>query len=334
MQKRPVSLKDIASVLNISVSAVSRALRDQYDVSPTLKAKVKEVAKEMGYRPNPHARGLINQSTNLVGIIVPDLVTYFYSSIIEGIETVLRKNGYYPIIASSHESYEQEIEAINNMLNIRVAGIIICLSQESDDYTHLKELENTAVATVYVDRVPNCDMFHRVVSNNREATKLLTNSLIEKGCKRIALISGPSFLNICEDRKRGYLEALKENFIEFDENLYLECRFGSYDGNKTLDSVYEMEPRPDGIICINDTIFYGMILASRERNIPFITDFKIGCFTDKLHRGLISSKLSVLTHPSYEMGYKSAEKLIELIKNGSQYTRKEEVCCCTFTPTH
>ena len=130
MTKHPVSLKDIAERLGISISTVSRALRDQYDVSEALREKVKAVATEMGYRPNPHARGLINQSTNLIGIIVPDFVTFFYASMIEGIGYALSQAGYYPIVVSSCESYEKEIEAINQMLNLRVAGLIICLSQE------------------------------------------------------------------------------------------------------------------------------------------------------------------------------------------------------------
>lgn len=136
MSKRHISLKDLAKELGVSISTVSRALKNHPDISHELKVKVQRLAKERNYTPNPLAMGLLKQQTKMIGVIVPDIVTHFYSSIISGIEEVAKQQGYFIVIASSNESVEKEMEAVVNLLKSRVEGLIVCLSQETKDFSH------------------------------------------------------------------------------------------------------------------------------------------------------------------------------------------------------
>ena len=152
-KKRHISLKDLAKELGVSVSTVSRALNDSYEIGPEMRERVKALAEEWNYRPNPFALSLLKNTPRIIGIIVPDIVTHFYSSIISGINDVARKNGYSVIITSSYEQYEQEQHCVEDLVNMRVEGMLACLSQETTDYAHFLSLEDMDIPLVFFDRV-------------------------------------------------------------------------------------------------------------------------------------------------------------------------------------
>lgn len=160
-KKRHISLKDLAKELGVSVSTVSRALNDSYEIGPEMRERVKALAEEWNYRPNPFALSLLKNTPRIIGIIVPDIVTHFYSSIISGINDVARKNGYSVIITSSYEQYEQEQHCVEDLVNMRVEGMLACLSQETTDYAHFLSLEDMDIPLVFFDRVclTNADSF-------------------------------------------------------------------------------------------------------------------------------------------------------------------------------
>ena len=147
--KRNISLKDLAQELGVSISTVSRALNNHPDISPEVTRKVQKLAVEMNYTPNPLAMGLLKQATRMIGVIVPDLVTHFYSSIISGIEQIAEEKGYYILIASSNETLLKEIKAVDNLLKTRVEGLIVCLSQETKTYEHFNRLINNNICNIW-----------------------------------------------------------------------------------------------------------------------------------------------------------------------------------------
>ena len=140
MVKRRISLKDIARELGVSISTVSRGLRDHPDISNEMIVRIKELAGLRNYSPNPMAMGLLKQRTKMIGGIVPDLVTHFFSSVISGIEEVAKEKGYFVIVSPSNESYLKEKENIENLMKARVEGFIVCLSQQSTDYSHFQQI--------------------------------------------------------------------------------------------------------------------------------------------------------------------------------------------------
>ena len=170
-----ISQEDIAKKLGIAVSTVSRALTDKPGVSEALREKIKAMARENNYRPNPFARSLRFDTPHIIGVIVPDIATYFYSNILKSIERTAQQNGYFSILMTSNEHLDEEKHAINNLMSLHVEGIIICLSQETKDCSHLKELVERHVPLVLYDRVGDDRMFSTVtIDDANSARRLLT----------------------------------------------------------------------------------------------------------------------------------------------------------------
>ena len=193
--RKHTSLKDLAQALGVSIPTVSRALKDSPEISSELCAKAKKLAKEMNYRPNPFAMSLRKNTPRIIGVVVPDIVTHFFASILNGIENMAVDNGYFIIITTSHESYKYEKRNIENLVNMRVEGIIACLSQETTDYTHLAALKDINMPLILFDRVCLTDQFSSVVADGVQSAQMATQHLLDTGSKRVAFIGG-TYMNI------------------------------------------------------------------------------------------------------------------------------------------
>ncbi len=307
--KRHISLKDLARELDISISTVSRALKDHPNISPEVKEKVKALADKWGYRPNPLAMGLLRQSTHTIGVIVPDLVTHFFSSVISGIESYASEQGYYIIISSSYESYKKEKACIENLLNSRVEGLIVCLSYETKDYSHFEELEGKGIPLVFFDRVCLENKVPTVTIDNREAARKITQHFIDTGRKRIAYISGPDFLNISKERKAGYREGLEQNSIPFQDQYLIHCEMNPQSATIATQKLLTLSTPPDAIFGINDTVAFAAMKEIRVAGLIVPDDIAVAGFTNDYHATVVHPSLTSITHPTVEMG-KSAASLL------------------------
>ena len=222
-ESRRTSLKDLAQILGVSIPTVSRALKNSPEISRELCIKAQKLAKEMNYHPNPFAMSLRKNTPRTIGVIVPDIVTHFFASILSGIEDTAIANGYFVIITTSHESYDHEKRNIENLVNMHVEGIIGCLSQETTDYAHWLSLDDMNMPLVLFDRVCMPDRFSTVVADGVYSAQMATQHLLDHGSKRIAFIGGANHLDIVRKRKHGYLEALRENKIPIEKDLVV-CR--------------------------------------------------------------------------------------------------------------
>ena len=219
MKQRRTSLKDLADKLGVSIATVSRALRNSHEVGEEMTQKVKKLAKELNYRPNPFAQSLRKEAPRVIGVIVPNLVTHYYAAVLDGIEDYASKLGYSVISSNSHEDHEREAQALDNFLNMHVEGIIACLAQDTTDYSHFEQLHEMGVPLVFFARCCLEDMFSQVVGNGDVAAQEATQHMIETGSRRVAFIGGPNHLDMVRRRKHGYLEALRENRIPIDRDL-------------------------------------------------------------------------------------------------------------------
>ena len=208
VKRHRTSLKDLAQELGVSIATVSRALRNSPEIGQEMQAKVKELAKKLNYRPNPFARSLRHEAPKIIGVVVPNLVTHFYSAVLDGIEDEAAKAGYSIISANSHEDCIIEARAIDNFISMHVEGIVACLAQDTTDYSHFEEIASMGIPLVFFGRTCLTDKFSSVTANGDEAAQMATNHLIETGSKRIAFIGGPNHLDMVRRRKHGYLEAL------------------------------------------------------------------------------------------------------------------------------
>ena len=307
MAKRHLSLKDLASELNISISTVSRALKNHPDISPELTRKVQELAAARHYVPNPLAMGLLKQETKMIGVIVPDLVTHFYSSVISGIEEYAKNRGYFILLASSYESMEKEIESVSNLLKARVDGMIVCLSKETSRFGHFIQLIENEIPLVFFDRVCLTELVPCVVADNRNSVEKIVSHLKEEGFKRIAFISGPAYLSISQERKEGYLSGLKKSGLEYDPDLLQSCSMLTEEAIRITDSFLALAKPPDAIFAINDMVIFTVMRELKRRGIKIPDDFGVVGFADEFHATFSSPELTTITHPTREIGLKAAE---------------------------
>ena len=322
MKKRHISLKDLADELGISISTVSRALKNNPIISPELTKKIQELAIARNYIPNPLAMGLLRQQTKMIGVIVPDLVTHFYSSVISGIEEVAKEKGYYILIASSNETLEKEIESVNNLLKTRVEGLIVCISQETNSFDHFNKLLQNEIPLVFFDRVPETLEVPSVTVDGAEAAKNITCHFYENGCRRIAYISGPDHLNISIHRKDGYIKGLKECGLEFNPDLLVESNLNANDATIATRKLLRLKQIPDAIFGINDTIAFAAMKEIKKHKLKIPEDIALVGFTDEFHSTVVEPALTSVTHPTLQMGKEAARLFFEQLKNGAGFSEK------------
>lgn len=283
-----ISQRDIARQLGINVSTVSRALRGIDGVSPELKKQIEKLAEDGGYRPNPFAVSLRYDTTRTIGIVVPDVSFNHFATIVKRIEADARKNGYMCIITDSDETYENEVNCMELLVNMHVEGIIVCPSQETTDFDHILRLKKSHVPIVFFDRDPNIGI-SSVIINDVASARQVTHSLIDSGSRRIAFLGGSNQLKQTADRKHGYLEALRERGVPIRTEL-VKCHHISFNSglSDTLDLLDLPEP-PDAIIASHGLLAISALQAITSRGLRIPDDVAIV--------GYISDWVSEMSHP-------------------------------------
>jgi len=314
-RKRHISLKDLAQEIGVSISTVSRALNNHPDISPEVTLKIQKLAAELNYTPNPLAMGLLKQATRMIGVIVPDLVTHFYSSIISGIEDVAEESGYYILIASSNETLRKEIAAVENLMKTRVEGLIVCLSQETGNYDHFDRLIKNNIPLVFFDRVCRTGEVSSVVVDNVDAAKKITQHFYKNGLRRIAYIAGPDHLNISQERTQGYFSGLKSCGLEFHPELLVKCNMSSKDATKATVRLLDLDEKPDAIFGINDTVVFAAMKEIKRRGLRIPEDVALVGFTDEFHSTVVDPALTSVTHPTFEIGQEAARLFFRQIEH-------------------
>lgn len=313
--KRHISLKDLALELGVSISTVSRALNNHPDISPEITQKVQKLAADLNYTPNPLAMGLLKQATRMIGVIVPDLVTHFYSSIISGIEEIAEEKGYYILIASSNETLNKEVKAVENLLKTRVEGLIVCLSKETTNYRHFDRLINNQVPLVFFDRICRTAEVPSVVVDNADAAAQITCHLHLNGYHRIACISGPDHLNISIERSKGYRMGLTNCNLAFRPEYLEKCDMSEQDAIEVTRRLLSLPERPNAILTINDTIAFASMKEIKRQGLRIPEDVALVGFADEYHASLVDPQLTSMTHPTFEMGKEAAKQFFRLIEN-------------------
>lgn len=315
MVKRRVSLKDIANELGVSISTVSRGLKDHPDISDEVIRKIKELAGLRNYSPNPMAMGLLKQRTKMIGVIVPDLVTHFFSSVISGIEEVAQEKGYFVIVTSSNESYKKEKENIQNLMKARVEGFIICLSQQTNDYAHFEQIIESEIPLVFFDRVCLKDKVPNVVADSFEAARGITLHFYGNGASRIAYISGPDHLTISDERRLGYLKGLEDCDLPFNPEYLEKCDLSTESAAAATRRLLSLPVPPDAIFGINDTVVFAAMKEVRNSGLNIPEDIMLVGFTDEFHATVVHPMLTSVMHPTREMGRIAASLFFEQTGN-------------------
>ncbi|GGH03985.1 LacI family DNA-binding transcriptional regulator [Mucilaginibacter phyllosphaerae] len=311
-----ITIKDIAAALNLSVSTVSKALRDSYEISEGTKKLVNDYAAQHNYRPNPTAQSLKQGRSQSIGIVVSTIDNQFFSQVINGIESVAYEAGFNVIITQTHESYSLEVNSVKHLAHHSVDGLLISLSTETQDVEHLKELHRQGLPIVFFDRVSDEIETHKVIADNFNGGYNATLHLLNAGYKRIAHITGPLNISIAKERFEGYAKALKQAGVPVDKSLIKYCAHGGRDVaeiENALNELLALQDKPDAIFTTSDriTTLTLSLLHQLKLNIP--RQIALVGYTNTTLAGVLNPSLSAVSQPGFEMGQKATQKLLELI---------------------
>jgi len=308
-----ITIKDIAKALNISASTVSRALKDHPDISRETKNAVNNLAAKLRYKPNAVALSLKNSRTNTIGVIVPEVVHFFFSSVISGIEDVAYDAGYNVMVCQSNEMYSREIINAQALDSNRVEGALVSISKETHDFAHLLYLEENGIPLVFFDRAPEELDVDKVIIDDCKAAYNATTHLIETGCRRIAHLAAPQTLGIGIQRLSGYKLALEDHGIPYREDWVIVADSFELAGDATRNLMHLPTP-PDAIFAVNDMTAVGAMKTLQRMSIAVpnkvaIIGFSAGFFSD-----ITTPTLSSVDQHGYEMGVEAAKLLLERIE--------------------
>lgn len=306
---------DIAKKLKLSPSTVSRALSDHPDIKKETKERVRKIARELKYTPNSIAQSLKRNRTNTIGVLVPEIEHDFFSSAISGIEEVAYQAGYAIIVCQSNEDFEREVINTNVLVNQRVAGIIVSISQSTKCGDHFQEVIKRRIPLVFFDRACEDVVASKVIIDDYTSSFNAVTYLIGKGYKRIAHFAGPRELVICIKRLEGYVNALKAAGLPVIEDFVRYGGLHEQYGYNSMDALLKEGKIPDAVFAVNDPVAIGAFQRIREAKLRIPEDIAIIGFSNNKITTLVDPQLTTMSQPSFEMGKKAAEILINNIKN-------------------
>lgn len=317
--KTKITLKDIARELEVSISTVSKALKNSEEISRDTKEKVQAFAKLYNYKPNNIAISLKNKRTKNIGVIIPAIVHHFFTTVIRGIEKYANAKGYNVIVCLSEESFDREVINMEMLANGSIDGFIMSLSSETQrkgDYNHLKEVTEQGIPLVLVDRITNevdCD---KVIIDDELGAYLATKKLIAQGRKKIALITTDDYLSVSKARTEGYKKALLESNMQVDEERILKLSSMEMD-EKSIEDFFNRN-KVDAVLCVNEifTVFSMRLVQKKGLRIPDDISF-IG-FTDGLLSKYANPSLTVVAQHGEKMGEIAAQMLIDKVENENE----------------
>lgn len=313
MGKENITIKDIARELGISPSTVSRALKDHPDISKATRDAVNELAARWNYRPNPIALSLKSGSSKTIGVIIPDVVHYFFSTVISGIEDVVYQRDYNMILCQSNEMWEHEVKNIRTLLASRVDGILASVAKSTTVFDHYRSILEKDIPLVFFDRaVEELDTDIVVIDDEEGAYKAVIH-LLRTGKKRIVHLSGPPNLAIARNRLNGYLRAMKEYRLKPSDDDIVRC-----DDIESAEKIVPMQlrrkPRPDAFFAVNDLTAAQTLMIVKKHGLKLPEDIAVVGFTNSQIATLTDPGLTSVDQKGYEMGQVAAQLLLDRIE--------------------
>jgi LacI family transcriptional regulator len=319
MNKR-ITIKQIAQALHVSISTVSKALNDSYEISDETKSKIQEYAKLHKYKPNTLALSLQNKKTKTIGIIIPNILNYYFARALRGIEKVATEKGYNIITCITNESYKKEVDTMEMLSNGTIDGFIACISVETlklKNFDHFHDILDEGTPIVLYDRVHkdiNCD---KVVTDNIKSAYKATRFLMKSDCKNIALISTSEGLNINKFRVKGYLKALTKYGVTPNENLIIK-----QEGEENLkERIVEMlnNNKVDGIFSVDEVSGAIATQVLNKRSIKIPEEISIIGFTNGILSRYGSPPLTSVNRFAHTTGEVAATRLIDKLEGKIEF---------------
>ena len=320
-----VNLKDLAKALNISVSTVSKALRDSYEISDETKKKVIAKAQIMGYNPNPYAGFLRNQKSKTIAIVVPELTNNYFVQAISGAELIAQEYNYHILIYTTNDDKEKEASILNHLINGRVDGVLMSVSSNTSQYAHINELIQAGVPVVFFDRICHEIETAKITTNDFASGFMATEHLIQVGCKKIAYLSISENLSIDHKRKQGYLEALNKHDLKLDSNLIIQCGTDEKQNIQKIKKVLTGNNKPDGIFASVERLALTTYHVCNSNKINIPKDLKVISFSNLRTADLLNPSLTTITQPAFEIGKEAAVILFKHLAKRKSIIANENI---------
>lgn len=310
-----ITIKDVAKRLNCSVSTISRAFNDKYDIRKETRDHILATAKEMGYSPNPIAKSLLKQCSNQIGVVVPEFINSFFPEVIIGIQEVFIKKGYQVLIMQSNESHITELENVKTLENNMVDGMIISMSMGFENVPYYKELIKQGFPLVFFNRISNELETSKVIFDDYKWAFFATEHLIYQGYKKIYHFAGPHGLTISQNRKNGFMDAHKKHKLTFSEKSIIETGLMINDGERECEKLITENDLPEAIFAVNDPTAIGAMKMLKKHGYKIPDDVALIGFTESKLAELIDPPLTSVAQPTHEIGKTAARLLFEQIES-------------------
>lgn len=324
MNKGQVTIKDIARELGISPSTVSKALKGHPDISQATKKAVRELVEKWDYKPNPIALSLKGGLSKTIGVIVPEIVHYFFSTVISGIEDLAYDSDYHVMFCQSNESFEREVKAVDTLLSSRVDGILISQSKTTRNFDHFRKITDAGLPLVFFDRI--CDEIEtdRVIVDDETGAYEATRYMIKTGCKNIIHLSGPQNLMIGKNRKKGYIRALSEYNLPVDEQNIIRCDTAP-EASLIVPELLKRDKKPDGIFAVNDLTAAEAMRIVKLSGFRVPDDISLVGFTSGMISDLTDPALTSVEQHGYTMGREAVSLMINNIEKRKQHSFQTKI---------
>lgn len=308
-----LTIKEFSKLINVSISTISRAFNDKYDIHPDTKKMILEKAQELGYSPNPIAQRLIQHQSKMIGVVVPEFVNAFFPKVIMGIQSVMEEAGYQVLIMSSNESAQKELENVKTLERNLIDGLIISLTKETRDISYFKSLQAKHVPIVQFNRVNQKLETPKIIFDDYTWAFHATEHLIQEGYKNIYHFSGPQNLILSHSRCKGYKEAMAKYGLSFQDKI-VEAGIFMEDGMRTAEQLIAANTLPEAVFCFNDPVAIGALELFKEKGYRIPDDIAFVGFTESRIAMHMTPALTSVEQPSTQIGETAAATLLKMIE--------------------
>lgn len=320
-----ISLKELAAELKLAPSTVSRALNDSYEISDATKKKVISMAEKLNYHANPFARSLRENKSKTIAVIIPERINSFFAQVMDGIEEIAQEQGYHLLVYNTHEDVEKEKKIVNLLLNGRADAIVMSVSSQTSDISHLKKLHDRGLPIVFFDRICNDIPTTKFITNDYQIAFDATKHLIQQGCKKVAFLMLSKDLSITKERQRGYLDALKDEGMEMEPAFDFYCSHVEETNVKLIREILTSPNKPDGILASVEKLGFATYHAVKETNLRIPEDLKLISFSNSSIAGLLNPSMTTITQPALTIGQECAKLLIKKLNKPKHYDLEDQV---------
>ena len=320
-----INIRELASTLNLSVSTISKALNNSYEISDETKQRVLETATRLNYIPNPYASSLRGRKSKNIALVIPEVADSFFSLAINGIESVAKERGYHVLICLTHESFENEKTILKEFQGGRVDGVLMSVSRETTQTDHINDLIKNGLPLVFFDRVCENVSTAHITTNDFESGYSATQHLIDQGCRDIAFMAISNSLSISNKRLQGYTRALSDNHIAFAEERVVDCTNNTSENYALTKKLLQQKKRPDGIVASVEKLTAPIYQVSSELKLNIPGDLKVLCFSNLDTASILNPSLTTITQPAFEMGRAAAALLFTSLGKTNFRLPKENI---------